>query len=83
MTNETRDLITIEDENGNEKQFELEALFDMDTNSYALMRQDEDILLMRIENEGDNQYLIGLTDETEKESILAAYEVAIQAAPAE
>ncbi|PLR98272.1 DUF1292 domain-containing protein [Bacillus sp. T33-2] len=78
-----RDLITIEDEQGVEKQYEVEALFDMNGESYALLRSEEETILMRVEDEGGEQFLVGIEDESERDSILDAYEIAVDAAPAE
>lgn len=80
---EKRDFITIEDENGIEKQYAVEALFEMKGSSYALLRASGETLLMRVEDENDEQYLIGLSNLEEKESILDAYQIAVEAAPAE
>ncbi|WP_129710677.1 DUF1292 domain-containing protein [Priestia megaterium] len=84
MNNEERDFVTIEDENGIEKQYAVEALFDMKEQTYALLQSNGETLLMRVE-EGDNdeQYLVGLTNPQERESILDAYQIAVEAAPAE
>ncbi len=78
-----RDTVTIEDEHGDEKEYSIEALFDMEEYSYALLSDQDDTILMRIEDEGDQQYLVGIDDPEEKDSILAAYEIAVAAAPAD
>ncbi|MDZ5473849.1 DUF1292 domain-containing protein [Bacillus sp. 31A1R] len=83
MAENIRDYITIEDENGNEKEYSIEALFDMEDNSYALLKSMDETILMKIEEEGDEQYLVGITDPEEKSSILDAYEIAIDEAPAD
>ncbi|MBU8907703.1 DUF1292 domain-containing protein [Desertibacillus haloalkaliphilus] len=80
---EIRDQITIEDEQGNEKEYNVEALFDMKEQSYALLSADDETVLMRVEDDEDGQYLIGVTDDVEKKSILNAYEVAVEANPAD
>lgn len=77
-----RDIITISDESGNETDFSVEALFDMNDDTFALLRDGEETVLMKVENEESEQYLVGITDE-EKESVLDAYEIAVQANPAE
>ncbi|ADU30637.1 DUF1292 domain-containing protein [Evansella cellulosilytica] len=78
-----RDQITIEDDKGNHKDFNVEALFEMDGQSYALITGDYEALLMRIEEDTHAQYLVGITDPTEREAILEAYEIAVEASPAE
>jgi uncharacterized protein YrzB (UPF0473 family) len=78
-----RDFITIEDERGIEKQYAIEALFDMRNQTYALLQSNGEVLLMRIEDEKGEQYLVGLTDPEERDSILDAYQIAVEATPAD
>lgn len=78
-----RDYVTVEDENGHEKQFAVEALFEMENQTYALLEAEDDSLLMRVENEGEQQYLVGISDYKELESILDAYQLAGEATPIE
>jgi uncharacterized protein YrzB (UPF0473 family) len=78
-----RDLITVRDETGNEKSFEVEALFDMHGETYALLRSENDTILMQVEEDEHGQHLIGLSNDAEKENILDAYQIAVDAAPAE
>lgn len=83
-TDEPRDYITVEDQEGHKKEFAIEALFDMEEQSYALLSSNDDTLLMRVEGEeGGEQYLVGITDPDERDSILSAYQIAVDAAPAE
>ncbi|WP_225049473.1 DUF1292 domain-containing protein [Priestia megaterium] len=83
MRSRERDFITIEDERGIEKQYAIEALFDMRNQTYALLQSNEEVLLMRIEDEKGEQYLVGLTDPEERDSILDAYQIAVEATPAD
>jgi hypothetical protein len=78
-----RDLVTVTDGNGKERQFEVEALFEMNRESYAMLRDDEGTVLMRVEEQGGNQFLVGLESELEKSDLLDAYQIAVEAAPAE
>jgi uncharacterized protein YrzB (UPF0473 family) len=78
-----RDFITIEDENGIEKQYAVEALFDMRNQTYALLQSNGEVLLMRVEDEKGEQYLVGLTDSEERDSILDTYQIAVEATPAD
>lgn len=75
-----RDTITISDEDGNMKEFFVEGLFTTDEESYALLSSDKDTILMRVEETGDDQYLVGITDPDERDSILDAYQIAMEAA---
>ncbi len=80
-----RDHITVEGENGVQKQFAVEALFDMEDSSYALLKSEEDdndTIVMQVKNEEDGQYLISIDDPDKKEMILDAYEIAVDANPA-
>jgi len=72
--------ITVEDEQGNEKEYAVEALFDMNEDWYALLTSDEDRILMRVVGgEGEDQYLVGIDDPEEAASVLDAYQVALEA----
>lgn len=80
---EMRDYVTIEDDHGHEKQYAVEALFDMEDQSYALLSSEEETILMRVEGDDEDRYLVGITDEEESEAILSAYQIAVENAPAE
>ncbi|MEW9669036.1 DUF1292 domain-containing protein [Ammoniphilus sp. 3BR4] len=80
---DVRDYVTIEDDRGHEKQYAVEALFDMENQSYALLSSEEETILMRVEGEEGDRYLVGITDDEESEAILSAYEIAVENAPAE
>jgi len=82
-TDNIRDLITVEDESGNEISYEVEALFDMRGETYALLRSEDDTILMQVEEDEHGQHLIGLSNKAEKDNILDAYQIAVDAAPAE
>lgn len=69
--------VTIRDEEGNNKQYRVEAFFDMDEKSYALLTSKEESLLMRVE--GDE--LVGIADPEERDNILDAYEIALHSLP--
>ncbi|WP_236035047.1 DUF1292 domain-containing protein [Alkalihalobacterium elongatum] len=81
--NELRDHITVEDEHGNEMDYAVEALFDMDEHSYALLSSDDETVLMRVEDHQGEQHLVGITDPEERDALLNAYEIAVEANPAE
>ena len=78
-----RDLITIEDGNGDQLSFEVEALFDMEGKTYALLRSGDQTALMAVEEDASGQHLVQITNQSEKESLLDAYQVAVEASPAE
>ena len=78
-----RDLVTVVDDQGNQRQFEVEALFEMNGESFAMLRDQEGTVLMRVEEQNGQQFLVGLNDEIEKSNLLDAYQIAVDAAPAE
>ncbi|HEU4963682.1 MAG TPA: DUF1292 domain-containing protein [Bacilli bacterium] len=79
-----RDRIVVQDEQGQQREFGLEGLFEMDDQSYALlMAEDDEPLLMKVEGEGDDQELVGIQDPDVLQSLLDAYQIAVDAAPAE
>ena len=78
-----RDSITIEDLSGKQREYAVEALFEMDGKMYALLRHGEEMLLMQVKEEDGSQVLVGLEDPEEAESILSAYQIAVEASPAE
>jgi hypothetical protein len=81
-----RDWITVEDDEGNKKQFVVEALLAMEENTYALLRTEHELdhaIVMQVENKDDEQYLIGINDPLKKTMVLDAYEIAVEANPAD
>ncbi|WP_323740399.1 DUF1292 domain-containing protein [Filobacillus milosensis] len=78
---DNKDIITIRDEIGDERDLIVEALFDMEEESYALLKDVNDTFLMRIDYEGDEQILVPIEDAEIRDSILEAYEIALDATP--
>jgi hypothetical protein len=81
-----RDWITVEDNDGNKKQFVVEALLAIEEDTYALLRSEHELdhaIVMQVENEDDEQYLIGINDPRKKTMVLDAYEIAVEANPAD
>nr|WP_309100987.1 DUF1292 domain-containing protein [Fredinandcohnia onubensis] len=81
-----RDKIVVKDENGEEKEFSIEALFDMKEKTYALLHSEQDqnnTFVMQVENTDDGQFLTGINDPSERDMVLDAYEIAVDANPAE
>ncbi len=73
-----RDYITIEDKNGDKREFSVEGIIHQGEKTYALLKGDNETVLMKVEDEGDDQYLVGIDDEEEADSILSAYEIAVE-----
>ena len=78
-----RDYITVQDDEGNNKAYAVEALFDINDETYAMLRSEGELAVMRVEGEGEDQYLLGVTDPDMIQSILDAYQISIAEAPAE
>ena len=53
-----RDLITIEDGNGDQLSFEVEAMFDMEGKTYALLRSGDQTALMEVKEDASGQHLV-------------------------
>jgi hypothetical protein len=78
-----RDLVTVLDDKGNQRQYEVEALFEMNGETFAMLRDQEGTVLMRVEDQDGQQFLVGLNNEMDKSNLLDAYQIAVDAAPAE
>ena len=79
-----RDRIVVEDAQGNQQEFGIEGLLELDDQSYVLLTGAEDnTMLMRVEGEGDEQELVGIQDPELLQNLLDAYQIAVDAAPAE
>lgn len=78
-----RDSVTVQKEQGEEVEYFIEALFDVDDESYALIRNDDETLLMKIEEENGEQFLVGVEKPDLSESILDTYQIAVKANPAD
>ncbi|NKE06193.1 hypothetical protein GWK17_12050 [Bacillus selenatarsenatis] len=55
----------------------------MNGESYAMLRNEDGTVLMKVEEQGNDQFLVGLESEKEKSQLLDAYQIAVDAAPAE
>ncbi|MFD2213310.1 MULTISPECIES: DUF1292 domain-containing protein [Metabacillus] len=81
-----RDFITVEDEYGKERTFSVEALLAVEAETYALLTSkdnDDDSIIMQVLDEEDGQYLVGVSDPIKKNIVLDAYEIAVDANPAD
>jgi hypothetical protein len=78
-----RDVLIVEDAQGRQQEFGIEGLFEMDDESYVLLASEDDTVLMKVEGEGDDQELVGIQDPELLQSLLDAYQIAVEAAPAE
>lgn len=87
MDDVLRDYITVEDEDGTERLFAVEAMFDMREKTYALLRSEEDqddSIVMQVKLDEDNQqYLVGINNQEETTNLLDAYQIAVDSNPAD
>lgn len=84
MVIKLRDSVTIIDEEGEETEFFIEALFDVDNESFALIRkEDNSMFLTKIEEDQGEQYLVPVSDPNKSSNILDAYQIAVEENPAE
>ena len=51
--------------------------------TYALLRSGDQTALMEVKEDASGQHLVQITNQSEKESLLDAYQVAVEASPAE
>ncbi|MDG5786730.1 DUF1292 domain-containing protein [Evansella sp. AB-P1] len=70
--------ITVEDDEGNEKVFQVDAMFDMEDHSYAMITSGDETLVMRVEGKEGKQSLVSATED-EIENLMDAYNLAIDA----
>ncbi|BAB04226.1 DUF1292 domain-containing protein [Halalkalibacterium halodurans] len=73
-----KDHITIRDEQGNEHEYEVEAVFEMGGQHYTMISSGQEMEIMRIEEHNGSQSLVNATED-EIEQLVAAYEIAINA----
>lgn len=84
MVIKLRDSVTIIDDEGEETEFFIEALFDVDDESFALIRkEDNSMFLTKIEEDQGEQYLVPVSDPNKSSNILDAYQIAVEENPAE
>ncbi|PIB40227.1 hypothetical protein AOA59_29535, partial [Pseudomonas sp. 2822-15] len=67
-----QELITIKDDEGNERVFQVDAMFDMEGYTYAMITSGDETLIMRLEEDDGEQSLISATEE-EIENLMDAY----------
>lgn len=69
--------VTLSDEEGNHKEYRVEAFFDVDDQSYAMLTSKDEKLLMNVKGND----LVRLASPEETESILGAYLRTVQSLP--
>lgn len=77
--NNEKDIITIKDDAGNVQEVTVEGIFEMKGNTYTLLSSKDGEFIMQVEQQGDDQYLVGVKDPKERSAIIDAYYLAINA----
>ncbi|QTM98017.1 hypothetical protein ERJ70_00965 [Sediminibacillus dalangtanensis] len=68
--------ISIEDEAGNQKDYEVDAVIEMDKKEYVLYSSGEELKMKRILHEDDDEFLLDVSEE-EMAKLIDAYDEAI------
>ncbi|KGP72801.1 DUF1292 domain-containing protein [Pontibacillus yanchengensis] len=71
-TSETPEYIVFKDEQGEEQQYKVDALIEMNGHQYVLYTHDRETKMNRIEHENDKATLCTVSDE-EAEALMDAY----------
>ena len=80
MEREQGDLVVLTDENGEEHEFELVDVFDVDGREYAVLastedEDDEEAIVLRVEKDTDgNDQLVDIEDDEEWEKVAARWD---------
>jgi hypothetical protein len=74
-----RDTITVEDGCGIQEEFTVEAMFEMKGQSYAMLKSARNqTIVMKVEDDGGEQYLVNIKSQEDFHSILDAYQIAVE-----
>ncbi|WP_456272017.1 DUF1292 domain-containing protein [Bacillus sp. AK031] len=74
-----RDTITVEDGCGIQEEFTVEALFEMKGHSYAMLKSARNqTIVMKVEEDDEEQYLVNIKSQEDYHSLLDAYQVAVE-----
>lgn len=72
----TQETIIIEDEEGKEITYTVDAIIEMNQKEYVLYSHKDELLISQITKDGDEEFLDDITDE-EMQELLNAYEQAL------
>lgn len=77
------DVFILTDEDGNEHEMVIVYTFETKEKAYAVLldrnEPDSDSVIFRIDEEGDESYLVNIEDEAEWQHVVAVYEEIVQA----
>lgn len=75
------EIVILTDENGNDHEFVVLYVFEAEDKEYAVLlpKDDEegDGVIMRVEVDGEEEYLVDIEDEEEWARVVAAYETLV------
>lgn len=76
---ETNQVITLTDEEGQEHEFEVLEVIELDAKTYTILQPlegaDEEAIILRLEKDADgNDSLVGIEDDEEWEKVAEAYD---------
>ncbi|MEQ6388341.1 DUF1292 domain-containing protein [Bacillaceae bacterium S4-13-58] len=77
MQEEVVEYIIIEDEEGNEEEYEVDAIIEMNGNSYILFSEEDDLEIRKLVDDDGYQMLEQVSD-SEIDQIMSAYEEALK-----
>ncbi|MEQ6376948.1 DUF1292 domain-containing protein [Bacillaceae bacterium S4-13-56] len=77
MQEEVVEYIIIEDEEGNEEEYEVDAIIEMNGNSYILFSEADDLEIRKLVDDDGYQMLEQVSD-SEIDQIMSAYEEALK-----
>ena len=70
--------VQLVDENGDEKEFAIITVFELEEQEYAVLvacdEENEEGVILRLEEEEDGEYLVDIEDDEEWEKVVAFYE---------
>ncbi|WP_153464965.1 MULTISPECIES: hypothetical protein [Sediminibacillus] len=73
---ENMETISIEDEAGNQKEYTVDAVIEMDKKEYVLYSSENELKMKRILHENDDEFLLDVSEE-EMAKLMDAYDEAI------
>ncbi len=82
MVNEREDVIVLEDEEGNEHQFEIIDVFEMDENRYAVLQavdNEEEAVILKVITEDGEDILVDIEDDEEFDRAAEYWEASLEA----
>lgn len=74
--------VTLVDDDGQEREFSIVSVFEVDSKEYAVLVEansdEENGVILRIDVEDDEEYLVDIEDDAEWEKVLSTYESLVE-----